>query len=115
MAEWKPREADVDRFTTGDCHIFALALSKLTGWPTYAFEDSFDGQPYLHAFVVAPDGWIYDVEGRHDPTEFKKSWSHDIYRAYDFYEYDWTSPCFGYYSRRRAAALAKRLVQHYGL
>jgi hypothetical protein len=115
MVRWEPRPDDVRRFTEGDCHIFALALHKLRGWPTCAFRD-WDGEPHLHAFVRHPDGDLIDIDGKRPPEAFFVDWDGESdYRAFDFREYQWTTPCFGYYSRRRATVVAKRLLAHYGL
>lgn len=115
---WSPRKADVKRFTEGDCHLFARALNKLTGWPIHAFIcDPEDDYPDLHAFCVTPCGRAVDVLGVRPLDEIMEEW--EAWGAVDHREFgwplhhDWDVPIFGDYSRKRAALLAGRLVAHF--
>lgn len=67
------RAADIRRFTEGDCHIFAYALNRITGWPVHTFVTEC-GTPDLHAFCVTPDGQAADIEGLHSISDFKAKW-----------------------------------------
>lgn len=111
---WRVRDADVARFTEGDCHILALTLNKLHGFKTCAFAGD-DGGPVDHAFVELPDGRVLDVQGVTTPAVMCRRWGWEAYQPFDFYEWCWTQPIFGDYSRKRARIIAGRLVAHYGL
>jgi len=65
-------EDDIEKFTEGDCHIFAWHVQRVTGWPIHVFNY---GGPDLHAFNLAPDGRPFDVEGISDWRAFRKKWS----------------------------------------
>lgn len=69
-------------FRQGQCHAFALALWEATGWTIVAecapecsldedcldqFDDGMCGCQLLHLMVRDPDGWVYDINGQHDP------------------------------------------------
>ena len=117
---WEPREADVERFTTGDCHIFAHELHKATGWPMECFVDLGEPEPdyqaSIHAFCRRPDGKLVDIEGVHEHTTFIEKWdtwgaSHEAgtmevqWPIWDGYM------TYGDYSRRRARVLIPRLLE----
>lgn len=54
---------EIDAFTTGHCHSFALAVNKLTSWPIYAGIGDYDTYDSpKHVFNRSPKGFI-DVEG----------------------------------------------------
>ncbi len=70
--------ADVDelgRYSWGQCHVFAVALHRLTGWPIHLVLD--DGDPYwvdpnddqnwiastVHAFCVDDQDRFWDIKG----------------------------------------------------
>lgn len=72
MAEHRIHADDVERFTEGDCHIFAKALHDLTGWTLCAF--TFQGKPDCHVFVEAPDGRLVDIEGPLNAKAFCDKW-----------------------------------------
>lgn len=64
-----------DVFSKGNCHSFALAVAKLTGWELCA-KFYREGNPIPgHVFVKTPDGKYFDVEGLHDPEAFMKLWN----------------------------------------
>ena len=120
---WRPREADVERFTNGDCHILAAVLHRETGWQlgSFATHDYPDG-PDVHAFVIHPSGCYLDVEGAHNPLEFVRGWQEEqddvigvtANTLAQFHEADWGRwGIFGDYSRRRARIITKRLVEHF--
>jgi hypothetical protein len=56
-------------FTSGFCHVFALALHRRTGWPIHALlwpvTDKGDHKHAGHLAVETPDGRFLDVEGLH--------------------------------------------------
>src|SRR4051812_44511858 len=64
---------DIERYTCGDCHYLARALHKLTGWPMAAFVDRW-GDPDRHAFVLTPDGDVFDVHGIESPHDARRRW-----------------------------------------
>jgi hypothetical protein len=69
---------DRERFSGGDCHYLARALSLRTRWPIYAFTDDDEetaGIPTGHAFVLADDGRAIDVEGAHDLADLSDQWA----------------------------------------
>lgn len=119
---WNPRKPDVERFTEGDCHIFARALHKLTGWPIHTFGRR--DHPYggdVHAFCVLPDGRIADIEGVRDAKDFCADWHYSFKvsahhpRPWSDIRHWWGGPAFGPYSYRRARIVAERLLESYGL
>jgi hypothetical protein len=61
------------RFSYGDCHILAMRIHRLTGWPIATFCDSCG--PHTHAFVRHPDGDIVDVNGKQTEQEFRLRWA----------------------------------------
>lgn len=108
-------DRDISRFTEGDCHIFAAALEKLTGWPLHCF--TYQGAPSDHAFVVRPDGKAVDIEGVHEMREFKKAWHCHKYARFtrrQLIEAEWGGPVFGDYSYRRARQLAPVIARKAG-
>src|SRR4051812_23319835 len=99
---------DIYRFTCGDCHIFAYALHRITGWPVATFVDD-GGEAITHAFCVMPDGRAADIQGLHLMRDFKRSWwkptgvkiHGDLIR-----DAEWgRRTAFGEYSRKRARQL----------
>lgn len=113
MTEIRP--ADINRFTCGDCHIFARALNKLTGWPLHGFIND-DGEPDVHAFVVRPDGKAVDIEGVHDLQTFVKRWisNDETLKLHQFQWSDfrcWCGAEFGKHSYRRAKQLAPLIAR----
>lgn len=82
-------EDDIDQYTTGECHVFAVALHRRFGWPMMTVLDY--GEPYwenpedsedfipavCHVFAIDPDGHAWDVMGvrkREDVREEVESW-----------------------------------------
>ena len=59
------RHIVLDAFTNGNCHSFALALHKLTGWPMFGLykDDEYPDIPH-HIVVRTPRGAFLDVQGR---------------------------------------------------
>lgn len=118
--DWNPRNADIDRFTTGDCHIFAKAVHSLTGWPIATFDYEYDPTGSIHAFNIMPDGRLIDVEGVFMPKEFISKWKQWKARSYSVQHWptmrrSWQGPQFGHYSYRRARVVARRLLEHHGV
>jgi hypothetical protein len=103
---------DIERYTCGDCHYLARALHKLTGWPMAAFVDRW-GDPDRHAFVLTPDGDVFDVHGIESPHDARRRWRAPRRRIQTF---EWPDllafgePEFGPYSVRRARIVARQLV-----
>lgn len=84
-------EADVERYTTGECHVFALALHELTGWKILAvldegerhWENPDDDDNYIpavcHIFCVDENNIAWDVRGRRpldDVRNEMEEWLH---------------------------------------
>lgn len=116
MKRWSPRPEDVERFTYGDCALFAWAINRLTGWPIHAFDCE------LHAFNVMPDGRYVDIEGIVTKRTFMRKWMCNERREGNIITGPWevirryyTSPKFGNYSYERAMVMARRLLHHYGI
>ena len=82
-------EDDIDQYTTGECHVFAVALHRRFGWPMMTVLDY--GEPYwenpedsedfipavCHVFAIDPDGHAWDVmcvRKREDVREEVESW-----------------------------------------
>jgi hypothetical protein len=80
---------DIEQYTSGECHVFAVALHRMLGWQMCAVLDY--GEPYwedpvdpdnfipavCHIFVVDPDGHAWDVMGirkREDIRDETESW-----------------------------------------
>lgn len=51
-------------FTMGQCHAFAIALNRATGWPILLF-DGWGG----HVVVQHPSGRVVDIEGFKEPED----------------------------------------------
>jgi len=81
----KITSSDEYTFTSGQCHRLAEVLSEVTGWPMYAFFDTFwePGEYDIHAFVKTPKRTFLDVEGVHTATELKVRWSEKTIRLVD--------------------------------
>lgn len=132
------REEDIERFTTGDCHFFARAINKITGWPICAFVDSKEEKPSFHAFIRGPDGRLGDIEGWGSKEDFCNHWyeyeigefewedfkhqysawrlpvSYSIYgNDKDSNEKKYFRPNFGHYSYQRARQLAPVIIEQY--
>lgn len=108
---------DIDRFTSGDCHILAQQIHKKTGWPLYVFNPSPDDEFYgkygdFHAFVKHPSGKYLDVEGLHTPRELKNKWGCDrvLKLSLKRMQEAWPSASFGQWSYLRAEQIARFLV-----
>jgi hypothetical protein len=116
------RDADIDRFTAGDCHIFARRLAAITGWTLATFGTDED-HPVDHAFVIHPSGDAVDIQGRRSLAAFQSDWDwlggsqRNVIRwptwgalaAFDGLindTGDWSRPDLGNYSYLRAAQLA---------
>ena len=71
------KEEEIKRvFIYGNCHSFALAVHKLTGWPllgVFRPSDMRDGMP-SHVIVEDPLGRYVDIEGFRYPQEFEEDW-----------------------------------------
>ncbi|HRJ02345.1 MAG TPA: hypothetical protein PKV67_16480 [Hyphomonas sp.] len=85
----KANDHDIDQYTTGECHVFAVALHRRFGWPMLAvldygepyWENSEDPEDFIpavcHVFAIDPDGQAWDVMGirkREDVREEVESW-----------------------------------------
>lgn len=68
------READIRRFTEGDCWLLARTLWKRHGWQPCAF-CSGDGIGDLHAFVRLPNGHYLDIVGIWNEPGLKSEWT----------------------------------------
>lgn len=108
-----------DRFTTGDCHILALRLHRLTGW-SLAFFSNQKGTPVTHAFVVCPDGDCLDIDGKRPWEAFRAAWKKYLDPDDHFVTMtvaearasSWPmSPVYGYYSYVAARKAAGRLLE----
>lgn len=84
-------EAEIDNFTTGSCHVFALAIHELTGWKMLVILD--DGEPHwtdpddednyiasvCHVFCIDDDEIAWDIRGRRplaDVQNEMENWLH---------------------------------------
>lgn len=74
----QPDPDTVAAYMEGDCHAFAVALARRTGWPLAALVD--DGRRYTpgsdfptiaHVVVRSPDDRLLDVRGRHRLDDLK--------------------------------------------
>lgn len=105
---------DIARFTEGECHYLARAIHLLTGWDIHCFQD--DGQPYMHAFVLMPNGNYLDVEGEKTLKDMRE-WSGHKILPFTWQEiresWGWYRPETSY-TYRRAKELAAHLVIQYG-
>ncbi len=112
---WNPRKDDISRFTEGDCHVFAAAVHRLTGWPIHVFND--EGTPYLHAFVVAPDGKAVDIMGVRSMEDLLNEWGEleHLHYKWEDLKLEWGANTYGAYSVKRARLMARRLLEHHGL
>ena len=76
MSHFRPTPLDLERFTCGDCHILARAISRVTGWPIHALTSRYgDGEPTLHAFVLAPGAVALDIEGARPVDKLIEKWA----------------------------------------
>lgn len=56
----------IKHYRTGGCFALAQALHRLTGYPV----KHIDYGSLVHAFVVAPDGFVIDVHGKKSEQDF---------------------------------------------
>lgn len=80
----KANDHDIEQYTTGECHVFAVALHRLFGWPMMAVldygepywenpEDPYDFIPAVcHVFAIDPDGQAWDVMGIRKPEDIRE-------------------------------------------
>lgn len=50
-------------FSFGQCHSFAVAVHKLTGWPLRAVDNQGDDGIPDHIMVETPNGRLFDITG----------------------------------------------------
>jgi hypothetical protein len=109
---------DLDRFTTGDCHILAQEIHSLTRLPLVAFADSW-GRPTCHVGILK-DKDVLDIEGLTDLQWWTQIWSNDaledtgqnivkIFSPEDFN--NWQASYRD--SKQRSKIIAKQLVSEY--
>lgn len=84
-------ETEIDDYTTGCCHVLAIAIHELTGWEMLVILD--DGEPHwidpdddanyiasaCHVFCVDDEGMAWDIRGRRPLAEVKdemENWLH---------------------------------------
>lgn len=115
-------DEDIVTYTQGDCHELAIAIHKVTGWTTCAFDDY--GEPNYHAFVKTPSGTFLDVRGEQTWEELYGEWSKHWWKGAGIEDYIEVHPRvfiddgWSWHSskselrrvRRRARDLAKYLV-----
>lgn len=82
---------EIDLYTTGSCHVLALAIHEITGWKMLVIID--DGEPYwidpddadnyiasvCHVFCVDDDEMAWDIRGRRPLTDVQnemENWLH---------------------------------------
>ena len=117
-------EADVCRFTEGDCHILAYALNKRTSYPiaTFYYEEDYKHCGDIHAFILLPGGRVLDVTGIHAQKDFYREWitRHDYGEDYKITPQSWRElrrawggASVSSYSYRRAAIVANTLLDRY--
>jgi len=102
-------DADIKRFTRGDCHILAHALHRRTGWPIHAFLEV-DGIPAIHAFVITPNGYAVDIKGASPLPEFEREWGVSAHMPVDWQEIRREWPTQSKHSYVRARLLAPALA-----
>ena len=81
-------------FVSGQCHAFAIAIHKLTGWQIVADED-FLGRAKGHILVRMPDGkGVIDAtdEVLEDHASFQVITREDLMRAYKNGYREWIYP-----------------------
>jgi hypothetical protein len=57
---------EIESYLHGQCHLFAVALHKVTGLPLRAavgWSDDIDGEVLVHAWVETPEGRVVDAAG----------------------------------------------------
>lgn len=126
--QYIPEFEDECMFTEGGCMFLAHEISKLTGWTFCAYFGDFDepGKPDFteHAFVQMPDGRYLDVRGVQtaeqmadcfaaDELEIRPVPDHhrpELIRSWTEGGTDWYT---GRDARRRAAILAREIIDHY--
>jgi hypothetical protein len=124
----KAPEDDRKRFTSGDCHVLAMAISKKTGWPTYCFLGEWL-IPDIHAFVLTPDGEALDIDGKRPLKAIMDEWQQeeivpaslrDLRKFHAHVDRDGKElqrgvPRFGRESYKAAREAADRLLAEVGL
>lgn len=95
----------VDYFTSWQCHALAMTLADITGYDMYVFSDK-DEEEYLygdsyaccHAFVMTPNGDVFDVNGVNDFGDYWASdqWSgmDEVFQVNSFDFDHWDEPDF---------------------
>lgn len=122
-------EDDLEQYTAGECHVFAVALHRHFGWPMLAVLDY--GEPYwenpedpddfipaaCHVFAVDPDGQAWDVMGirkSEDVREEVESWcSISAYVAEHLSLEDELAPYVGEWGEDEDGNLIDRPLQAY--
>ncbi len=75
ITESQASPTEINDYTSGNCHVFAVALHRMTGWPIHLVLD--DGDPYwvdpeddsswiastVHAFCVDGQDQFWDIKG----------------------------------------------------
>lgn len=121
-------DRDIERFSEGDCHVLANALSKITGWAIAAFTSPHSSGPCFHVFCLREDGVPIDIRGAQtDIEEFKQYWWADDYKEFTMEQIltdwkrasdednPWQHPVFGHYSFKRARQVALLLASEHQL
>lgn len=67
----RPTEAEVQKYTSGKCMVFAAALSELFGYPISVIH--YRGL-IAHAYCEV-DGVAIDIRGREDARAFVERWT----------------------------------------
>ncbi|AQT06286.1 hypothetical protein [Acetobacter persici] len=72
---------EIEDYSSGGCHILAIALHRRYGWPLLAvesteeryWEDPEDDDNYLpsilHVYAIDPDGFAWDIRGARPDTD----------------------------------------------
>ncbi len=110
---WCPSEKDVERFTRGDCHIFARAINLRTNWPIRIFkEPAPEGN---HAWVLTPEGLALDINGLQFVEDLLDEWKvvKHSFTTWETLRLAWDGAQYGAYSFKRAGILADKLLTHY--
>lgn len=103
------RDADVVRFTEGDCWLLARTLHRRYGWQTCAFHTRYSKLGDLHAFVKLPNGRYLDVLGIWTAGAITREWTaQDIGPVDPALLTEW-GPVLTSWSHRRARQIADRL------
>jgi hypothetical protein len=107
---------DREVFTYGSCYLLAEEIHERTGWPLCAFWDDEIKDYVDHCFVLTPAGTFLDVDGEHDPDEFKDDWDREAIALLpdDFDLSDWgdENPYIKEGNDRKAA-VAEALIEQW--